>query len=126
MLLPIAHEKAQLIEVVCITDPVGQSIAEDLTGDEVAVWSGTQLDRALALISDLPGSDLMRCFFPGWGVRVRSTTELLFQMAFCYKCHGVRLWGPQVPSGQVGLHAFDPDSTPARELLRGFREAGSG
>ncbi|MET8567674.1 hypothetical protein [Streptomyces sp. NPDC004783] len=126
MLLPITHEKAELIEVVRIADPIRHLGAQDLTGDEVAVWEGPRLESAFALIDELPGSDLRRCFFPGWGVRVHSAAGLLFQLAFCFECHGVRLWGPDVPAGQEELHGFDADSAHARELLRQFREAGSG
>lgn len=122
MLLPITHEKAELIEVVRIVDPTRHLSAEDLTGDEVAVWEAPQADQTLALISDLPGSKLYRCFFPGWGVRVHSATGLLYQLAFCFDCHGVRLWGPEVPAEQEGIHSFDPGSAPARELLQRFRD----
>ncbi|MFE7619132.1 hypothetical protein [Streptomyces sp. NPDC057496] len=125
MLLPIAREKAELIEVVRITDAVRHIGSEDLTGDEVALWAAPRTDRILALIGDLPDSELHRCFFPGWGIRVHGADGLLFRLAFCFDCHGIRLWGPGVPDGQEGLHGFDPDSAPARELLQRFRDAGS-
>ncbi|MFE9610178.1 hypothetical protein [Streptomyces sp. NPDC006012] len=120
------HEKAELIEVVRIAGPAPHCGTEVLAGDDVALWGAAQVDRVLALIGDIPGSELYRCFFPGWGIRVRGATGLLFQLAFCFDCHGVRLWGPDVPAGQEGIHSFDPDSAPARELLRHFRESASG
>jgi hypothetical protein len=126
MLLPISHEKTELIEVVRIVDPIRHISAEDLTGDEVAVWQAPQTAQILALIRDLPGSDLHRCFFPGWGVRAHSATDLLFQLAFCFDCHGIRLWGPGVPAGQEGLHSFAPDSASAQKLLQQFRDARPG
>ncbi|MFD0416423.1 hypothetical protein [Streptomyces sp. NPDC127108] len=126
MLLPLTHEKAELIEVVRITAPETHLRAEHLAGDEVAIWDGPRASRALALIGDLRGSELHRCFFPGWGVRVHSATDLLFRLAFCFECHGVRLWGPGVPADQEGIEPFDPASVPARELLREFRGVASG
>ncbi|MET9916759.1 hypothetical protein ACFV1C_08445 [Streptomyces sp. NPDC059605] len=125
MLLPITREKAELIEVVRIADPIRHFGSEDLTGDEVALWEAPRTDRILALIDDLPDSELHRCFSPGWGIRVHGADGLLLQLAFCFSCHGIRLWGPGVPDEQEGLHGFDPDSAPARELLQRFRDAGS-
>ncbi|MEV5510215.1 hypothetical protein [Streptomyces orinoci] len=122
MLLPLAHEKAELIEVIRITDPARHLNSADLIGEHVAIWEGEQAQYALALINDLPGSEPYRCFLPGWGIRVHSATELLFQVAFCFRCHGARLWGPVVPVERTGIHDFDPDSAAARELLRRFRD----
>ncbi|MFF3517591.1 hypothetical protein [Streptomyces sp. NPDC002573] len=81
MLLPLAHVKTELIEVVRITDPMRHLSAEDLVGDDVAIWGSTQANQVLTLIKDLPGSELHRCFIPGWGIRAHSATDLLFQVA---------------------------------------------
>ncbi|MEL5960980.1 hypothetical protein AADR41_40565 [Streptomyces sp. CLV115] len=123
MLLPIIHKTAELIEVVRITDPNRHFGAADLTGDEVARWEAPQVDQVLALVGDLPDGEMHRCFAPGWGIRVHGANGLLFQLAFCFHCHDVRLWGPAVPDEQAGLHSFDADSAPARELLGRFRAA---
>ncbi|MGW1348007.1 hypothetical protein [Streptomyces sp. sk2.1] len=125
MLLPNTREKAELIEVVRITDPMRLLGSEGLTGDEVALWEDPRTEQTLALISGLPDGELHRCFFPGWGVRVHGADGLLFRLAFCFDCHGVRLWGPGVPDGQEGIRGFDADSASARELLQLFRDAGS-
>ncbi|MFE4333368.1 hypothetical protein ACFRQM_29270 [Streptomyces sp. NPDC056831] len=121
MMLPPVQEKTELIEVVRITDPMRHLSAEDLVGDDVAIWEAAQVSDALTLISSVPGSELHRCFIPGWGIRAHSATDLLFQIAFCFQCHGARLWGPGVPGELDGIHSFDPDSPPALELLQGFR-----
>ncbi|TWV32562.1 hypothetical protein FRZ03_33270 [Streptomyces misionensis] len=126
MPLPIPSEQAELIEIVRILDPLRHYRAEDVSGEETGVWEGAEAVRALALIADLPDGDLHRCFNPGWGVRVHGTDGPLFRLAFCFECHGVRLWGPAVPAGQEGIHGFDADSAPARELLRRFRATRSG
>ncbi len=126
MLLPLAHTKTELIEVVRITDPMRHLSSEDLVGDDVAIWEGTLTDEVLALMKDLPGSETYRCFIPGWGIRAHSATDLLFQVAFCFRCHGARLWGPSVPAAQSGIHSFDADSLPARELLERFRGSETG
>lgn len=123
MLLPLTREKAELIEVVRIADPVRHLTAENLIGEVVAIWGAPQTHQALTLVGDLPEGELHRCFLPGWGVRVHSATDLLFQLAFCFDCHGVRLWGQAVPREQEGIHSFAPDSVPARELLQRFRDA---
>ncbi|MEV7960409.1 hypothetical protein ACFVZR_39200 [Streptomyces sp. NPDC058316] len=121
MLLPPVQEKTELIEVVRITDPMRHLSAPNLVGDEVAIWEAAQVRDALTLISSAPESELYRCFIPGWGIRAHSATDLLFQIAFCFQCHGARLWGPGVPAELDGIHGFDPDSPPALELLQRFR-----
>jgi hypothetical protein len=123
MILPSSQEKTELIEVVRITDPMRHLSASDLVGDDVAIWQAAQVSDALTLISSAPDSELHRCFIPGWGIRARSATDLLFQIAFCFECHGARLWGPGVPSELDGIHGFDPDSPQALELLQRFRDS---
>ncbi|MYQ47353.1 hypothetical protein GTW40_20255 [Streptomyces sp. SID4985] len=112
-----------LIEAVRITDPLGQYRADDLTGDLVALWED---DSAPTLIRALPPGDLHRCFVPGWGIRAHGTDGPLYQVAFCYDCHGARLWGPAVPADRAGIHGFDAGSAPARELLGRFRSSAGG
>ncbi|MGV2920419.1 hypothetical protein [Streptomyces alfalfae] len=120
MLLPLTHGKTELIEVVRITDPVRHLTSEDLAGDTAAVWVGDQVQQALSLIADLPGSEMYRCFLPGWGVRAHGPTDLLFEIAFCFRCHGARVWGPDLPVERQG-QTFDAESPAAVELLRRFR-----
>lgn len=105
MMLPPVHEKTELIEVVRITDPLRHYGAEDLVGDDVAIWEAAQVGETLTLIGSMPDSELYRCFNPGWGVR---------------------LWGPGVPGELTGIHTFDPDSPPALELLQRFRDSAPG
>ncbi|MGW8887854.1 hypothetical protein [Streptomyces sp. NPDC055749] len=49
---------------------------------------------------DLPGSEQSRCWFsPGWSIRAyEDSIELaLFEAAFCFSCHEVRMHGTAVP-----------------------------
>ncbi|WP_370084390.1 hypothetical protein [Streptacidiphilus sp. MAP12-16] len=126
MLLPAARERTELLEVVRITGRMNYPYSQGMVGDSVALWDDDHVRQVLALIADVPGSELHRCFIPGWGIRARSPTDLLFEIAFCFRCHGVRLWGPSVPAGQQGIHGFDPGSPPALELLRRFRACAPG
>lgn len=120
MLLPLTHGTPELIEVVRITDPVRHLSSENLVGDTAAIWEGDQVQQALTLIADLPGSELYRCFLPGWGIRAHSSTDQLFEIAFCFRCHRARIWGPGLPAEQQG-QTFDAESPAARELLHRFR-----
>ncbi|MFF4350374.1 hypothetical protein [Streptomyces sp. NPDC001530] len=115
-----------MIEVVRITDPMRLLSAANLVGDDVAFWEAAQVSDALTLISSVPDSELHRCFIPGWGIRAHSGTDLLFQIAFCFQCHGARLWGPGVPAESEGIHGLDPASAPALELLQRFRSSTPG
>ncbi|MFD4598022.1 hypothetical protein ACFWPQ_08275 [Streptomyces sp. NPDC058464] len=120
MLLPPTHGQTELIEVVRITDPVRHLGSEDLAGDTAAVWEGDQARQALSLIAGLPGSEPYRCFLPGWGIRAHSSTDPLFEIAFCFRCHGARIWGPGLPAEQQ-RQTFDAASPAALELLHRFR-----
>lgn len=120
MLLPLPHGKAELIEVIRITDPARHLSSEDLAGDTAAIWDGDQAQQALSLIADLPRSGLYRCFLPGWGIRAHDPTDQLFAIAFCFRCHGVRMWGLDLPVEQQ-VQSFDTESPAALELLRRFR-----
>lgn len=120
MLLP-SCEKPELIEVVRLTDPVVNMASADLIGEDVALWTADQAREALRLIAAVPDDEVHRCFLPGWGIRAHSSTGLLFRIAFCYRCHGARLWGPSVPPEHEGLHGFAPESPAAVDLLRRFR-----
>ncbi|MFJ2771111.1 hypothetical protein [Streptomyces sp. NPDC087300] len=91
MLLPPSHGRTELIEVVRITDPARHLNSENLAGDTAAIWEGDQAKQALSLIVDLPGSELYRCFLPGWGIRAHNTTDQLFEIAFCFRRHGARI-----------------------------------
>ena len=120
MLLPDIDD-VELIEVVHVTDSNRYWNDQDLAGDVVAIWESDQARDVLALVAELPGSERYRCFFPVWGIRAHSLTGVLFEIAFCYQCHGAALSGPAVAPGHRGIHTFDPDSPPAQELLRRFR-----
>ncbi|MEU8953425.1 hypothetical protein AB0C93_03875 [Streptomyces sp. NPDC048518] len=120
MLLPRTRKRTELIEVVRITDPSRHIISEDLAGETAALWEGDEAQRALSLIADLPGSEMYRCFLPGWGIRAHDSAHQLFEIAFCFRCHGARTWGPDLPAEQEG-QTFDPESPAAVELLSWFR-----
>ncbi|MFJ9564460.1 hypothetical protein ACIRQQ_31025 [Streptomyces fuscichromogenes] len=125
MLLPPTQEKTELVEVVRITDPARHLGSPDLAGDTAAFWEGDRARQALSLIAALPEGEPYRCFLPGWGIRAYSSTDRLFEIALCFRCHGARLWGPALPAGQQA-QTFDAESPAARELLRRFRSCPPG
>lgn len=125
MLLPAeAVAATALIEVVRISAlPAGRGVP--YPGRVVAHWAGSEVADALALIENLPGSQQYRCgFSPGWSVRAyEDTLELpLFEAAFCFTCHEVRMHGMAVPPA-LGTQFFDAGAPPAQALLALFRTA---
>ena len=74
----------------------------------------------------MPDAEQMRCFVPRFGIRVRSDTTLLAEVAFCFSCRNAMAFPsehtPQLPR----WFAFDPHSSAAQELLRMFRSCASG
>jgi hypothetical protein len=112
-----------LIEVVRISSlPV--KLGTPYAGEVVAHWAGSEAADALALIETLPGSEQHRCgFSPGWSIRAyEDTLDLaLFEAAFCFRCHEVRMHGMAVPPA-LATQFFDADAPSAQTLLALFRE----
>lgn len=113
-----------LIEVVRISAlPARRD--EPYPGTTLAHWTGTEAAAALTLIESLPGSEQHRCgFSPGWSVRAYkdSLDQALFEAAFCFTCHEVRMHGTAVPPA-LATQYFDPDAPSAQTLLSLFRKA---
>ncbi|MEV8564913.1 hypothetical protein AB0436_04880 [Streptomyces sp. NPDC051322] len=77
------------------------------------------------MIENLPGSEQHRCgFSPGWSIRAYedSLDLTLFEAAFCFRCHEVRMHGTAVPPA-LTTQFFDADAQPAQALLALFRAA---
>ncbi|MGW1408273.1 hypothetical protein [Streptomyces sp. NPDC002403] len=95
-------------------------------GRTVAHWTGSEIADVLTLIDSLPGSEQHRCgFSPGWSVRAYedSLGPALFEAAFCFTCHEVRMHGTAVPP-ELATQFFDADAPSAQALLARFRVAG--
>ncbi|MDI3417166.1 hypothetical protein [Streptomyces luteolus] len=125
MLLPLAYEKTELLEVVRIGDPAGALRWDRLVGEDVAIWGGEQARQALTRVGELPGGDNHRCFLPGWGLRAHSGVGLLFEVALCFRCHSARTWADGL-SAELRFQGFDAESPVARELLDRLRDCVSG
>lgn len=90
-----------------------------------AHWTGSEAAGALALIGNLPAGEQHRCgFSPGWSVRAYADTLdlALFEAAFCFSCHEVRMQGTAVPP-ELATQFFDAEAPQAHALLALFREA---
>lgn len=118
MFLPTTSGRAELVEVIRLDGTDG--------GRPVVIWEAGHARSALALMAGLPDGNIKRCFIPGWEIRAHSDTAFLFEIAFCFRCHGARLRGPTVPADQQVIHGFDSESTAGRELLARFRAADHG
>ncbi|MFD7560154.1 MULTISPECIES: hypothetical protein [unclassified Streptomyces] len=118
MLLPAEAVAATvLLTTVRLTEPW------PAPGLVVGGWADPEAGRVLELLAALPGSEQHRCGFnPGWTVRAYDETVLdpLFEAAFCFSCHEIRLTGPAVPPA-LERQFFDPDSPQGRDLLARLR-----
>ncbi|MET7688553.1 hypothetical protein ABZT06_11315 [Streptomyces sp. NPDC005483] len=77
------------------------------------------------MIESLPASEQHRCgFSPGWSVRAYADTLdlVLFEVAFCFSCHEVRMHGTAVPPA-LSTQFFDAAAPQAHALLALLREA---
>ncbi|MEU4728907.1 hypothetical protein [Streptomyces sp. NPDC023588] len=113
-----------LIEVVRISAiPAERGVP--YPGRVVADWAGDEATEALTLIENLPGGEQHRCgFSPGWSIRAYedSLDLALFEAAFCFRCHEVRLHGTAVPPA-LTTQFFGADATAAQALLARLRQA---
>ncbi|MFI6341384.1 hypothetical protein [Streptomyces sp. NPDC050535] len=113
-----------LIEVVRISAlPIRQGAP--YPGRAVAHWSGNEAADALTLIGTLPSGEQHRCgFSPGWSIRAYegSLQLALFEAAFCFNCHEIRMHGTAVTLA-LATQFFDADTPPAQALLALFRAA---
>ncbi|OIJ68626.1 hypothetical protein [Streptomyces mangrovisoli] len=113
-----------LLEVIRITGVPARSGAP-YPGRAGAHWAGSEAADVLALIESLPGSEQHRCgFSPGWSVRAYpDTLDLpLFEAAFCFTCHEVRMQGSTVPP-TLAKQFFDASTPQAQSLLTRLRAA---
>ncbi|WP_306334610.1 hypothetical protein [Streptomyces sp. KL118A] len=125
MQIPVeAVAATALIEVVRIsglpTEP-----GEPYPGRVVGHWAGNEAADALALIGELPGGEQHRCgFSPGWGVRAyeNSLDHVLFEAAFCFSCHEIRMHGAAVPPSLTTQY-FDAETSQSQALRTLFRAA---
>ncbi|MFE3514487.1 hypothetical protein [Streptomyces sp. NPDC059166] len=119
---PDASDTAALVEVVRITAlrPGGGA---SYPGEVLAHWVGDEITEAFAAVTALPDGEQHRCgFSPGWGMRAyeSSLDLLLFEAAFCFRCHEVRMHGPAVPPA-LATQFFDADGPRGQALLERFR-----
>ncbi|MGW0846077.1 hypothetical protein ACWD26_39280 [Streptomyces sp. NPDC002787] len=121
---------AQAVAATVLVEVVGISAlptrpGAPCQGEVVAHWAENEAVDALALIETLPGSAQHRCgFSPGWSIRAYGETLnlALFEAAFCFTCHEVRMRGTAVPSAPA-TQFFDPAAPSAQSLLALFRGA---
>ncbi|MFJ8540307.1 hypothetical protein [Streptomyces sp. NPDC093591] len=113
-----------LIEVVRVSAlPVKRGAP--YPGTAVAYWAGNEAADALTLIGTLPSGEQHRCgFSPGWSIRAYedSLDLALFEAAFCFSCHEIRMHGTAVPPS-LATQFFDADTAPSQALLALFRAA---
>ncbi|MFE7712277.1 hypothetical protein ACFU6I_42505 [Streptomyces sp. NPDC057486] len=113
-----------LIEVVRISAlPIERGAP--YPGKAVAYWAGNEAANALTLIGSPPSGEQHRCgFSPGWSIRAyeESLDLALFEAAFCFSCHEIRMHGTAVPTS-LATQFFDADTPPAQALLALFRAA---
>ncbi|KUM68275.1 MULTISPECIES: hypothetical protein [Streptomyces] len=113
-----------LLEVIRISERPTKRGAP-YPGMASAHWIGSEAADVMALIESLPGSEQHRCgFSPGWSVRAYADTLdlALFEAAFCFSCHEVRMQGTAVPP-ELATQFFDADAPQAHALLTLFRDA---
>ncbi|MFF7952939.1 hypothetical protein [Streptomyces griseorubiginosus] len=112
-----------LLEVIRISERPTKRGAP-YPGRASAHWIGSEAADVMALIESLPGSEQHRCgFSPGWSVRAYADTLdlALFEAAFCFSCHEVRMQGTAVPP-VLATQFFDANAPQAHALLTLFRE----
>ncbi|WP_203834263.1 hypothetical protein [Winogradskya humida] len=92
-----------------------------LPGEVIGTWTGERVREVLDLVAALPEGEQMRCFVPRYGIRVRSESAVIAEVAFCFRCRNALVIPSEQAPGLPTWFTFDPESSPAQELLRLFR-----
>ena len=119
MLLPSPAQRIERFECVRITD-IETQLWASVPGETIGVWEGQDVTAVAELISRLPDGEMYRCFVPHYGIRAHSADAVLFEIAFCFRCHNALVLRPG-DEGQGELTAFDADSPSAQDLLGRFK-----
>jgi hypothetical protein len=116
MLLPSPGQDVQRFECLRITD-IETHLWSSIPGKSIGAWDGEDATAVAELVASLPAGEVYRCFTPRYGIRAHAADAVLFEIAFCFRCHGALILRP----GQRELVAFGADSPPAQELLGRFK-----
>src|SRR5689334_23178341 len=116
MLLPATSPQTRSPEGVRIDDPSDSHLWTAVPGTTIGTRVGNEASEILDLVADLPAGDIARCFIPGYGIRARSADQLLFEIAFCFRCNNALIF-QQVPHQRRDFIGFNGDSRQAQDLL---------
>jgi hypothetical protein len=119
MILIVPPDEISLVEVAKVKSG-WRPDWRDALKKPAALWDGDALSDALSLIERIPQGRAMRCFNPGYGIRLHDDSVARAEVLFCFNCHSalmIDLLNPQ----RTKHPAFDPHSEPAQELLSRFR-----
>jgi hypothetical protein len=120
MILIVPHADITLVEVAQVKREARPDWRDALE-EPLALWDGPRLAEVLRLIEQLPESEPMRCFSPGFGMRIHDKSDARAEVLFCFHCHIALMIDLHNPQNRHTGATFDPDSEPARELLARFR-----
>lgn len=120
MILPAAAPQIQLIECVRIEYTEDSHLWSRVPGTTIGIWEDADVTTIIDLVTALPDDEVMRCFIPRYGIRAHGPDGLLFEIAFCFRCHGAKIFTPD-PEKRGDLIGFDATSPPAQTLLTKFR-----
>ncbi len=121
MSLVIEPDIVEQIDVVAVALDDEWSRWPGVPGEVIGTWAGDRVRGALELVAALPEAEQMRCFVPRYGLRLRAGSLVLAEVAFCFSCHNAMVFPSDRLPHLPRWFTFDPDSPPARELLRLFR-----
>ena len=82
-------------------------------GRTLGVVEGSAAATLASQIVALPEGEQMRCFVPRYGVRIWRSSDLLAEVALCFRCHNAITF----VGGREGWFQFDAESDAGRELL---------
>ena len=122
VILIVPPDEIALVEVAMVK-PGWRPDWRGALEEPVALWDGDALSEALKLIERLPESEVMRCFAPGYGIRLHDDSVARAEVLFCFQCHRALMIDLLNPRHKGVGATFDPDSDPAQELLSRFRSS---
>ncbi len=120
MLLPIDPPDARRADLIRVAGDREWEQWTSVPGPVLESVTGAGAEALVRLVSELPDAGMMRCYHPVYALRVHGAEGVLFEIAFCFRCHNALGFAG---GAQATLEGFDPDSPAGQELRRRFRAA---
>ncbi|WP_370967116.1 hypothetical protein [Amycolatopsis sp. cg9] len=120
MLLPVEPADVRRVDLIRVEGDREWEQWTTVPGPVLESATSADATALVKLVADLPDAGMMRCYHPVYALRAHGEEGVLFEIAFCFRCHNALGFAG---GAQTTLDGFDPESPAGQELRRRFRAA---